>query len=124
MYVIVHHQLTDPPTVFERGNRLVAGEGAPASVRVLQFLPGPRRRRRDMRLAGRGRSRRCRPTWTTRSATPASTVATRSTRSTPSPTTFASCNAHRRPLCKFDLARSQNHDTTALRAFAAAEPTA
>ena len=39
MYVIVHHQLTDPPTAFERGNRLVAREGAPASVRVLQFLP-------------------------------------------------------------------------------------
>ncbi len=39
MYVIVQHQLTDPPTAFERGKRLMAGEGAPPGVRVLQFLP-------------------------------------------------------------------------------------
>jgi hypothetical protein len=39
MFVIVHHQLTDPPTAFERGKRLMTGEGAPVGVRVLQFLP-------------------------------------------------------------------------------------
>lgn len=39
MYVIVNHQLTDPPTAFERGNRLMSGEGAPPGVRVLQFFP-------------------------------------------------------------------------------------
>ena len=40
MYVIVHHQLTDPPTAFARGEQLIKGEGAPAGVRVLQFFPG------------------------------------------------------------------------------------
>ena len=39
MYVIVNHQLTDPPLAFERGKRLMVGEGAPAGVRVLQFFP-------------------------------------------------------------------------------------
>ena len=39
MYVIVQHQLTDPPTAFARGQRLMKGEGAPTDVRVLQFLP-------------------------------------------------------------------------------------
>ena len=39
MYVIVNHQLTDPPVALERGKRLMAGDGAPAGVRVLQFFP-------------------------------------------------------------------------------------
>ena len=39
MYVIVNHQLTDPPTAFERGKKLMAGQDAPAGVRVFQFFP-------------------------------------------------------------------------------------
>ena len=39
MYVIVQHQLTDPPVAFARGEQLMKGEGAPTDVRVLQFLP-------------------------------------------------------------------------------------
>jgi hypothetical protein len=39
MYVVVNHQLTDPPTAFERGKKLMSGEGAPPDTRVLQFLP-------------------------------------------------------------------------------------
>ena len=39
MYVIAHHQLTDPPTAFARGEQLIKGEGAPEGVRVLQFFP-------------------------------------------------------------------------------------
>ena len=40
MYVIAHHQLTDPPTAFARGEQLIKGDGAPEGVRVLQFFPG------------------------------------------------------------------------------------
>jgi hypothetical protein len=39
MFVVVQHQLTDPPTAFARGERLKHGEGAPEGARVLQFLP-------------------------------------------------------------------------------------
>jgi hypothetical protein len=39
MYVVVRHQLTDPPTAFARGERLKSGEGAPRGARVLQFYP-------------------------------------------------------------------------------------
>ena len=39
MYVIVQHELKDPPAAFARGERMMTGEGAPAGVRVLQFLP-------------------------------------------------------------------------------------
>ena len=39
MYVIVQHQLTDPPVAFARGEQLMKGVGAPADVRVLQFFP-------------------------------------------------------------------------------------
>ena len=39
MFVVVQHQLTDPPAASERGQRLMTGEGAPAGTRVLQFLP-------------------------------------------------------------------------------------
>jgi hypothetical protein len=39
MFVVVQHQLTDPPTASARGERLQRGEGAPDGTRVLQFLP-------------------------------------------------------------------------------------
>jgi hypothetical protein len=39
MFIVVQHQLTDPPTAFARGQRLMSGEGAPSGTRVLQFLP-------------------------------------------------------------------------------------
>ena len=39
MFVVVQHRLTDPPTAFERGERLQRGEGAPPGTRVLQFYP-------------------------------------------------------------------------------------
>ncbi len=39
MFVIVWHELVDPPTAFERGERLKRGEGAPEGTRVLQFFP-------------------------------------------------------------------------------------
>jgi hypothetical protein len=40
MFVIVWHELLDPPTAFARGERLKRGEGAPEGTQVLQFLPG------------------------------------------------------------------------------------
>jgi hypothetical protein len=39
MYVIALHQIQNPETAFPRGRKLMAGEGAPPGVRVLQFLP-------------------------------------------------------------------------------------
>jgi hypothetical protein len=39
MFVVVQHQLIDPPTAFARGERLKRGEGAPDGSRVLQFYP-------------------------------------------------------------------------------------
>jgi hypothetical protein len=39
MYVIVIHHFQDPPTAFERGQKLVMNEGAPPGVRGLQFYP-------------------------------------------------------------------------------------
>ena len=39
MYVIVRHELSDPPAAFARGERLKRGEGAPAGAAALQFLP-------------------------------------------------------------------------------------
>jgi hypothetical protein len=39
MFVIVWHELLDPPAAFTRGERLKRGEGAPSGTRVLQFLP-------------------------------------------------------------------------------------
>ena len=39
MYVIAHHDIQDAETAFSRGEKLIAGEGAPAGVRVLQFYP-------------------------------------------------------------------------------------
>jgi hypothetical protein len=38
-YVFVHHTIKDAETAFARGERLLAGTGAPAGVRVLQFCP-------------------------------------------------------------------------------------
>ncbi len=38
MYVVVHHAIRSQ-AAFERGLRLQTGEGAPAGVRVVQFLP-------------------------------------------------------------------------------------
>ena len=39
MYVIVQHELADPPAAFARGERLKRGEGAPRGARALQFYP-------------------------------------------------------------------------------------
>ena len=39
MYVVVHHDLIDPPTAFARGERLKSGESAPSGARALQFYP-------------------------------------------------------------------------------------
>jgi len=39
MYVIVRHELIDPPAALERGERLKRGEGAPSGAQALQFLP-------------------------------------------------------------------------------------
>ena len=39
MYIVVHHQLIDPPTAFTRGERLKTGEAAPGGARALQFYP-------------------------------------------------------------------------------------
>ena len=39
MYVVVQHELTDPPEALARGERLKRGEGAPAGARALQFYP-------------------------------------------------------------------------------------
>jgi hypothetical protein len=39
MYVAVLHQFQDPPTAFERGEKLIMNEGAPAGARGLQFYP-------------------------------------------------------------------------------------
>jgi hypothetical protein len=39
MYVVVQHAIKDPSSAFERGRKLMVGEDAPPSTRVLQFLP-------------------------------------------------------------------------------------
>ena len=39
MYVVVQHQIKNPQTAFQRGERLMKSEGAPAGVRNLQFYP-------------------------------------------------------------------------------------
>ena len=39
MFVVVQHQITDPPAAALRGERLQRGAGAPSFTRVLQFLP-------------------------------------------------------------------------------------
>ena len=39
MYVVVQHQINNPDTAFQRGQRLISGDGAPAGVQVMQFYP-------------------------------------------------------------------------------------
>ena len=39
MYVVVQHHIKNPETAFPRGQRLISGEGAPETVKVLQFYP-------------------------------------------------------------------------------------
>ena len=39
MFVIVWHELLDPPTAGVRGEGLKRGDGAPEGARVLQFFP-------------------------------------------------------------------------------------
>ena len=39
MYVAVLHRFQDPPTAFERGQKLIMNEDAPPGVRGLQFYP-------------------------------------------------------------------------------------
>ncbi|ONI90026.1 hypothetical protein ALI22I_14055 [Saccharothrix sp. ALI-22-I] len=39
MYVAVHHQIRNPETAFARGRRLISGDGAPETIKVLQFYP-------------------------------------------------------------------------------------
>jgi len=39
MYVVVQHQIKNPPVAFARGEALIKNEGAPLGVRGLQFYP-------------------------------------------------------------------------------------
>ncbi len=39
MFIVVHHTITDQETAFARGGNLLAGNGAPAGVRVREFYP-------------------------------------------------------------------------------------
>jgi hypothetical protein len=39
VFIVVHHTITDPETAFARGEDLLAGNGAPTSVRVREFYP-------------------------------------------------------------------------------------
>jgi hypothetical protein len=39
MYVVVQHRIRDADTAFQRGEKLIAGDGAPPEARVLQFYP-------------------------------------------------------------------------------------
>ncbi len=39
MYVVVQHEIKNPEAAFSRGEKLQKGEGAPPTVRVLQFYP-------------------------------------------------------------------------------------
>jgi hypothetical protein len=39
MFIVTHHTITDPETAFARGENLLAGNGAPAGVRVREFYP-------------------------------------------------------------------------------------
>lgn len=39
MFIVVHHTITEPETAFARGQNLLAGNGAPPSVRVREFYP-------------------------------------------------------------------------------------
>jgi hypothetical protein len=39
MFIVVHHTITDAEMAFARGQDLLAGNGAPTSVRVREFYP-------------------------------------------------------------------------------------
>jgi len=39
MYVVVQHTIKNAETALTRGQRLISGEGAPSTVKVLQFYP-------------------------------------------------------------------------------------
>ncbi len=39
MYVVVQHQIKNPESAMQRGQRLISGEGAPPATKVLQFYP-------------------------------------------------------------------------------------
>ena len=39
MYVVVQHAIKDQAIAFDRGRKLMVGDDAPPSTRVLQFLP-------------------------------------------------------------------------------------
>ena len=39
MYVVVQHRFKDPQVAFQRGERLIKNEGAPAGAHGLQFYP-------------------------------------------------------------------------------------
>ena len=39
MYVVAQHRITNPETAFARGQRLISGDGAPETVKVVQFYP-------------------------------------------------------------------------------------
>ena len=39
MYIVVHHHIKNPEAAFQRGQRLISGDGAPEGVKVLQFYP-------------------------------------------------------------------------------------
>ena len=52
MYVIVRHELIDPPAAFARGERLKRGEGAPRGAQALQFFPSEDGSDRHVPLGG------------------------------------------------------------------------
>ena len=39
MFIAVHHTITDPDAAFARGQKLLAGSGAPPGVQVREFYP-------------------------------------------------------------------------------------
>ena len=39
MYVVVQHRIKNPETALSRGQRLISGQGAPETVKALQFYP-------------------------------------------------------------------------------------
>ncbi len=39
MYVVVQHHIKNPEIALQRGQRLIYGDGAPDTVKVLQFYP-------------------------------------------------------------------------------------
>jgi len=39
MYVVVQHHIKNSESAMQRGQRLISGDGAPKTVKVLQFYP-------------------------------------------------------------------------------------